>query len=70
MVERAIQSARSHRLKHPYLFSTGAGGYFVRFGFVESSAGELVSALPDAPQVLRFAALGWLSTEAAWRLDL
>jgi len=70
MVQAAFEAARSRRLRRVYLFSTGAGGYFAGLGFVESSVEELVIALPNAPQVLRFSSLGWLSTEVAWRLDL
>jgi N-acetylglutamate synthase-like GNAT family acetyltransferase len=70
MVDRALERARAHGLRHVYLFSTGAGSYFARIGFVESPVEELVAALPNAPQVIRFAALGWLSTEVAWRIDL
>jgi len=70
LVDRALEKARAHRLRHVYLFSTGAGSYFARLGFVESPVEELVAAVPNAPQVIRFAALGWLSTEVAWRIDL
>jgi N-acetylglutamate synthase-like GNAT family acetyltransferase len=70
MVTSALDKARAHRLRHVYLFSTGAGSYFVGLGFVESTVEELVAALPNGPQVIRFAALGWLSTEVAWRIDL
>lgn len=70
MVDNALAEARAQGLKHVFLFSTGAGSYFVRLGFVESSVEELVGALPNAPQVIRFTALGWLSTELAWRIDL
>ena len=70
MVDRALVRARADGLRHVYLFSTGAGSYFAGIGFVESPVEELVAALPNAPQVIRFAALGWLSTELAWRIDL
>lgn len=70
MVDTALRKARALHLGLVYLFSTGAGGYFVGLGFVESPVEELVAALPNAPQVIRFAALGWLSTEVAWRIDL
>jgi N-acetylglutamate synthase-like GNAT family acetyltransferase len=70
MVQKALGKARARGIKHVYLFSTGAGGYFARLGFVESPVDELVTALPKAPQVLRFASLGWLATEVAWRIDL
>jgi N-acetylglutamate synthase-like GNAT family acetyltransferase len=70
MVAAALGAARSRGLRSVYLFSTGAGRYFARLGFVESPVEELVAALPHAPQVIRFAALGWLSTEVAWRIDL
>ncbi len=70
MVDRAIEGARAHGLRRVYLFSTGAGSYFAGIGFVEAPVEELVAALPTVPQVIRFAALGWLSTEVAWRIDL
>jgi len=70
MVDRALVRAQAQGLRHVYLFSTGAGSYFAGIGFVESPVEELVAALPNAPQVVRFAALGWLSTEVAWRIDL
>lgn len=70
MVDTALEKARSRGRRHVYLFSTGAGSYFAGMGFVESPVEELVAALPNAPQVIRFAALGWLSTEVAWRIDL
>jgi N-acetylglutamate synthase-like GNAT family acetyltransferase len=70
MVDSALERARAHGFRHVYLFSTGAGSYFVGLGFVQSPVEELVAALPNAPQVIRFAALGWLSTEVAWRIDL
>jgi predicted N-acetyltransferase YhbS len=70
MVNSAFERARAHGFRHVYLFSTGAGSYFVGLGFVQSPVEELVPALPNAPQVIRFAALGWLSTEVAWRIDL
>jgi amino-acid N-acetyltransferase len=70
LVQKALEKARSHHLSHVYLFSTGAGSYFSSLGFVESPVEELVTALPKAPQVLRFASLGWLATEVAWRIDL
>jgi hypothetical protein len=39
-------------------------------GFREVPVSELVAALPEAPQVRQYAALGWLSTEVAWRCDV
>jgi N-acetylglutamate synthase-like GNAT family acetyltransferase len=70
MVDRALRRARSHGLRHVYLFSTGAGKYFAGLGFAESPVEQVVVAVPHAPQVIRFAALGWLSSEVAWRIDL
>ncbi len=51
-----------------YLFSTGAGPYWRRLGFVEAPVEELVAALPAAPQVRLYAERGWLPDEVAWRL--
>jgi N-acetylglutamate synthase-like GNAT family acetyltransferase len=52
-----------------YLFSTGAGPYWQRLGFVEVPVDELVAALPDAPQVRHYAERGWLPDEVAWVLS-
>jgi len=66
----AIGFAR--RLGYPalYCFSTRAGGYWQRMGFVRVPIAELASALADVPQVRRFHAIGKLQKETAWRLDL
>ena len=53
-----------------YCFSTGAGGYWQRFGFREVPVEEVITALPNSPQVSHFARVGWLPTEVAWRKDL
>ena len=70
LVELALESAASAGYSCAYLFSTGAGPYWIRRGFYEVPVPELVAALPAAPQVLRFEAMGWLPTEVAWRKDL
>ena len=70
LVERALAAAREAGYRRVYLFSTGAGPFWERHGFYEVPVSELVAALPDAPQVGRFEALGWLPNEVAWRLDL
>lgn len=66
----AIGFAR--RLGYPtlYCFSTRAGAYWQRMGFVGVPIAELASALADVPQVRRFQAIGKLQQETAWRLDL
>jgi N-acetylglutamate synthase-like GNAT family acetyltransferase len=70
LTQRALASARHAGYGAVYLFSTGAGAYWRRFGFREVPVSELVAALPEAPQVRQYAALGWLSTEVAWRCDV
>ena len=70
LTERALAEAQAAGCACVYLFSTGAGPYWQRFGFVEVPVSELVAALPHAPQVLRYEELGWLPTEIAWRRDL
>lgn len=70
LVERALAEARIHGCRVAYLFSTDAGRYWQRRGFHQVPVPELVAALPDAPQVRHYGALGWLPTEVAWRRDL
>jgi N-acetylglutamate synthase-like GNAT family acetyltransferase len=68
LTQAALEAAAAHGPR-VYLFSTGAGAYWQRFGFVEVPVDELVRALPDAPQVRYYAANGWLPSEIAWRLE-
>jgi N-acetylglutamate synthase-like GNAT family acetyltransferase len=70
LTQEAIDAATRAGCRAIYLFSTGAGGYWSRFGFCEVPVSEVVAALPDAPQVRQYTALGWLQTEVAWRRDV
>jgi N-acetylglutamate synthase-like GNAT family acetyltransferase len=67
LVGAALAAAAAHG-PLLYLFSTGAGLYWQRFGFVEAPVDELVAALPGAPQVRHYDELGWLPDEIAWVL--
>jgi predicted N-acetyltransferase YhbS len=66
----AIESARDQGDLALYLFSTGAGPYWQRFGFVEVPVDDLVRALPTVPQVRSGIERGWLAEEVAWTLKL
>lgn len=66
----AIQSARDQGDLALYLFSTGAGLYWQRFGFTSAPVDELVRALPTVPQVRSGIERSWLAEEAAWTLKL
>jgi N-acetylglutamate synthase-like GNAT family acetyltransferase len=70
LVREALESAAQAGYRRAYLFSTGAGSYWVRLGFREVPVPQLVAALPGAPQVRRYEELGWLPTEVAWVLEL
>jgi hypothetical protein len=39
-------------------------------GFVGVPASAVLQRVPQVPQVLQFADLGWLPTEVAWRYDI
>jgi N-acetylglutamate synthase-like GNAT family acetyltransferase len=66
----AIESARDQGDLALYLFSTDAGPYWQKFGFVEVPVDELVRALPTVPQVRSGIERGWLAEEVAWRFAL
>lgn len=70
LVQHALNEATIAGYQYVYLFSTDAGTYWQRLGFREVPVSELVTALPDAPQVPQYQRLGWLATEVAWRHDL
>lgn len=70
LVATALAAAQADGCRHVYLFSTGAGLYWQRYGFDEVPVDELVQALPESFQVRHYETLGWLPTEIAWRRRL
>ena len=70
LVDTATSVAKEMGYKTVFLFSVSSGGYWQKMGFRKIPADELVRALPDIPQVLRFAAVGKLATETGWRKEL
>ncbi len=69
LTQTALDEASRANYQFVYLFSTGAGPYWARWGFREVPVAELIAALPDAPQVKQYEELGWLPAEVAWRRD-
>lgn len=70
LTQQALTTAGEAGYDTVYLFSTGAGRYWQRWGFYEVPVAEMVAALPDVPQVREYDRRGWLATEVAWRHDL
>lgn len=67
----ARKAAHTRGARALYLFSTGAGDYFKKFGFVEVPVAQLVSALDGVPQVAFYKAHPEeLAREVAWYLDI
>jgi N-acetylglutamate synthase-like GNAT family acetyltransferase len=66
----AISAARNRGDQSLYLFSTDAGQYWQRYGFVEVDVRTLADALPDSPQVRSGIERGWIADDRAWKLDL
>ncbi|MFC4453047.1 GNAT family N-acetyltransferase [Deinococcus sonorensis] len=66
----ALAAARKRGDRAVYLFSSHAGGYWQRLGFVAVPPQEVADRLPTAPQVRSGECRGWLHTEQAWKLDL
>jgi N-acetylglutamate synthase-like GNAT family acetyltransferase len=66
LIENALDEAAAEDYHHMYCFSTRAADYFQRVGFQQVPVDQLVQALPDVPQVVRFAAIGKLAGERAW----
>ncbi|WP_309569617.1 GNAT family N-acetyltransferase [Deinococcus sp.] len=53
-----------------YLFSEEAGEYWRRFGFEPAAPGEIIGAMPDAPQIVSGLTKGWIHAEQAWKCSL
>lgn len=70
LLRQALAAARADGYRRVFLFSTGAGPYWQRHGFVEVPVAAVVAALPDAFQVRYYAEHGWLPTEVAWEKQL
>ncbi len=71
LIREARKAAHTRGARSLYLFSTGAGAYFGRFGFERVPVDQLVSALPGTPQVEYYRARpDELALEAAWFLDI
>jgi diadenosine tetraphosphate (Ap4A) HIT family hydrolase/N-acetylglutamate synthase-like GNAT family acetyltransferase len=65
----ALKAARSREDRALYLFSSHAGEYWQRLGFVQVPVTELSAALPGTPQVKSGECLGWIHAETAWKLE-
>ena len=70
LIQYALDLAANSHYASAYLFSTGAKAYWARWGFCEVPVSEVITVLPDVPQVRQYQELGCLSTEVAWRRNL
>ena len=70
LVQHACNACAATGRQQIYLFSTGAGTYWQRQGFVTVPVFELVTVLGETFQVRQYARSGWLVTELAWRKTL
>lgn len=66
LAQAAFEYAAGHGQHSIYLFSTEAGGYWQRYGFVPSSVEAVVAALPDSAQVQSGLTRGWIHEEQVW----
>jgi N-acetylglutamate synthase-like GNAT family acetyltransferase len=71
LVAAARKAAHTRGARSLYLFSTDAGDFFKRFGFVEVPIAQLVNSLSGVPQVKYYLARpDDLAREVAWYLDI
>jgi N-acetylglutamate synthase-like GNAT family acetyltransferase len=71
LIQAARKAAHTRGARSVYLFSTEAGDFFKRFGFVEVPLAQLVTALRAVPQVkYHWARPEELAREVAWYLDI
>ncbi len=71
LIAAARKAAHTRGARHLYLFSTDAGEFFVRHGFIPASVADVVAAIPGVPQVEYYRARpDELAREVAYRLDI
>ena len=71
LVAAARKAAHTRGARSLYLFSTDAGDFFTRLGFIEAPVAQLVAALSSTPEVKYFQARpDELAREVAWYLDI
>ena len=71
LLAAARKAAHNRGARHLYLFSTNAGGYFERQGFMRAEVATVVAALPGVPQVEHYRARPEeLAREVAYHLDI
>ncbi|MBI1279072.1 MAG: GNAT family N-acetyltransferase [Anaerolineaceae bacterium] len=70
LIENAVEEAKTAGYHHIYCFSTRAADYFQRVGFRPVPVAQLVKALPNVPQVVRFDKIGKLAGERAFHKAL
>ena len=69
LAQVALNAARGRGDRAVYLFSSHAGPYWQRLGFVSVPTAEVSAALPGTPQVNSGECRGWIHGELAWKLD-
>ena len=70
LTDAALAHARLCGDERVYLFSSGAGPFWQRLGFVAVDPATVSAALPGTPQVRGGECRGWIHAELAWGLDL
>lgn len=71
LVTAARKAAHTRGARHLYLFSTDAGGFFERQGFVRAAVADVIGALAGVPYVEHYRARPEeLAREVAYHLDI
>lgn len=63
LVNTAMAFAKTKGCKNIFLFSVSSGKYWQKIGFQAVPFDDLIQALPNSPQVIRFRSIGKLATE-------
>jgi N-acetylglutamate synthase-like GNAT family acetyltransferase len=71
LLAAARKAAHTRGARHLYLFSTDAGNFFERQGFVRAEVADVIASLPGVPQVEHYGARpDDLAREVAYHLDI
>lgn len=70
LIKSIILVLKQKNIQTIYLFSIDSGTYWRKFGFEECDVKEIITNLPNTPQVIGYLKDGSIWTDIAWKVSL